>query len=96
MLSLENILVKPLLSEKMSKSTEDQNYYGFQVALKANKHQVKMAIERLFDVKVLKVKTAVMSGKTKRSRQGTKKLSNLKKAYVKVKDGQKIEFFKGI
>ena len=96
MLGLENILIKPLLTEKLSKMTENNNYYGFQVALKSNKHQIKSAIEKLFDVKVVEVKTAILPGKTKRHRQGIKKLSNLKKAYVKVKEGQKIEFFRGI
>lgn len=96
MLSLENILIRPLLTEKLSKMTEDNNFYGFQVAAKSNKHQIKMAIEKLFDVKVLEIKTTTLPGKSKRHRNGVKKLSNFKKAYVKVKEGQKIEFFRGI
>jgi large subunit ribosomal protein L23 len=96
MLGLENVLVKPLLTEKTSKETEAFNRYAFVVNTQANKHQIKDAVEKFFDVKVVNVRTSVLPGKTKRAGKGYKKTSKSKKAYVQLQDGQKIEFFKGI
>lgn len=96
MLGLENVLVKPLLTEKTSKETEAFNRYAFVVNPKANKNQIKTAVEKYFDVKVVSVRTSVLPGKTKRAGRGMKKSSSTKKAYVQLQDGQKIEFFKGI
>lgn len=96
MLALENVLVKPLLTEKTSKETETFNRYAFVVNTKANKSQIKTAVEKFFDVKVVSVRTSVLPGKTKRAGKGYKKTASQKKAYVQLQDGQKIEFFKGI
>ena len=93
---LEQILIKPLLTEKSSIETENTNRYVFKVQPKANKYQIKDAVERMFDVKVINVKTAVLPGKVKRAGRSIKKSSSWKKAYVKIQDGQKIELFKGI
>lgn len=94
---LEDILIKPLITEKSAKSTEKFNRYGFEVALKANKNQIKSAIEKLYDVRVLNVKTNVAPGKNKRSgKAGTQKTSKTKKAYIQLGEGQKIEFFKNV
>jgi large subunit ribosomal protein L23 len=96
MLGLENVLIKPLLTEKTSKETETFNRYTFVVNVKSNKNQIKSAVEKFFDVKVVNVRTSVLPGKTKRAGKGMKKSSASKKAYVQLQDGQKIEFFKGI
>jgi large subunit ribosomal protein L23 len=96
MIGLENVLVKPLLTEKTSKETESFNRYAFVVNIKANKNHIKNAVEKFFDVKVLSVRTSVLPGKTKRAGKGFKKTAKSKKAYVQLQDGQKIEFFKGI
>lgn len=96
MIGLENVLVKPLLTEKTSKETEIYNRYAFVVNIKANKNHIKNAVEKFFDVKVLSVRTSVLPGKTKRAGKGFKKTAKSKKAYVQLQDGQKIEFFKGI
>jgi large subunit ribosomal protein L23 len=96
MLGLENVLIKPLLTEKTSKETESFNRYAFVVNTKANKSQIKSAVEKFFDVKVVSVRTSVLPGKTKRAGRGQKKSASKKKAYVQLQDGQKIEFFKGI
>lgn len=93
---VEQVLVKPLLTEKSSVMTEETNRYSFKVLRKANKYQVKEAIEKMFDVKVVDVKTIVVPGKVKRSGKSLKKTSSWKKAYVKVAEGQKLELFKGI
>ncbi len=96
MLGLENVLIKPLLTEKTSKETEAFNRYAFVVDIKANKNHIKSAVEKFFDVKVVSVRTSVLPGKTKRAGKGYKKTPSTKKAYVQLQDGQKIEFFKGI
>lgn len=96
MLGLENVLIKPLLTEKTSKETETFNRYAFVVNTKANKNQIKSAVEKYFDVKVVSVRTSVLPGKSKRAGRGYKKSASTKKAYVQLQDGQKIEFFKGI
>ncbi len=98
MTGLENVLIKPLMTEKLAKETEAANRYGFAVNSKANKNQIKLAVEKYFDVKVLNVRTSVVPGKVKRagSKGGMKKAQSWKKAWVQIQDGQKIEFFKGI
>ena len=93
---MNNVLIKPLITEKISKASEDHNKYGFIVALKANKNQIKVAVESFYDVKVLAVTTAVVPGKTKRTAKSQKKMTAHKKAIVSLASGQKIEFFKGI
>lgn len=95
-MQIESILVKPLISEKASEATEKTNRFGFMVALKSNKNQIKEAVEKLYDVKVLNVKTSILPGKMKRFGKITKKTNKTKKAFVQLEDGQKIEFFKGI
>lgn len=93
---LENIIKKPLVTEKSSTQTEVANRYGFIVDTKANKYQIKSAVEELYDVKVLNVRTSIIPGKVKRSGKSIKKTPKYKKAYVQLGEGQKIEFFKGI
>lgn len=93
---LEQVLIKPLLSEKSSLETERTNRYMFLVQPKANKHHIKNAVEKLFDVKVMNVKTAVLPGKVKKAGRHTRKSQSIKKAYVQIAEGQKLELFKGI
>lgn len=93
---LEQVLVKPLLTEKSSVETDKTNSYVFEVQRKANKNQIKQAVEQLFDVKVVKVNTAVMPGKERRFGKFLKKTQSFKKAYIQIQQGQKLELFKGI
>ena len=95
-MQLEQIILRPIITEKASLLTEKNNFYGFQVALKANKNQVKMAVEKFYNVKVLSVKTNITPGKLKRVGRSVKKTSKVKKAFVQISEGQKIEFFKEI
>ena len=92
----EEVLLQPLITEKTALASENNNFYGFKVALKANKNQIKQAIEALYDVKVLSVKTSVLPGKMKRVGRSLTKTNKTKKAFVKLGEGQSIEFFKGI
>lgn len=96
MLRLGNILKKPVLTEKASIATEKGNKYAFLVDPKANKNQIKAAVEKLYDVKVLNVRTLVNPGKLKRFGRNIKKTGKTKKALIQVAEGQKIEFFRGI
>ncbi|MFZ8933712.1 MAG: 50S ribosomal protein L23 [Bacteriovoracaceae bacterium] len=96
MANIEQVLMKPLITEKSAVITEKTNRYGFQVALKANKHQIKNAVEKFYNVKVLDVKTQINPGKMKRFGANVKKSSKTKKAFVQLSEGQKIEFFKDI
>lgn len=96
MAKLENILKKALITEKTSAVSEKLNRYGFMVDLKSNKHQIKEAVETFYNVKVLNVKTSILPGKVKRKGKSTTKSSKTKKAFVQLKEGQKIEFFKGV
>lgn len=93
---LEQVIIKPLLTEKTSIETEKFNRYAFMVQFKANKHQIRDAVEKLFDVKVTNIKTSILPGKMKRAGRFIKKTGKTKKAYVQIQEGQKIELFKGI
>lgn len=91
-----DVIVKPLITEKLSTETDNSNRYGFVVKIKSNKNQIKKAIEDFYDVKVVAVRTAIIPGKTKRTVKSYKKLPSYKKAIVELAKGQKIEFFKGV
>lgn len=92
----EQILIKPMLTEKSSVTTEEQNRYVFQVKLKSNKNQIKTAVEKMFNVKVVGVNTSILPGKVRRTGKSTKKAGSTKKAYIQIQEGQKLELFKGI
>jgi large subunit ribosomal protein L23 len=96
MANLNELILKPLITEKISIGSESFNRYGFVVDRKANKNQIKNAIESFYDVKVVAVRTATIPGKVKRTSKSYKKTQSYKKAIVDLADGQKIEFFKGI
>ncbi|MCY4523252.1 MAG: 50S ribosomal protein L23 [Halobacteriovoraceae bacterium] len=89
---LEDTLLKPITSEKAQKNTEKYNRYGFKVALRANKNQIKNAVEKLYKVKVLNVKTNITPGKTKRRGQSVVKNGKVKTAYVQLAKEQSINF----
>ncbi len=93
---ISDVIVKPLLTEKTSELTDHMSRYCFLVNPKTSKYDVKNAVENYFNVKVLKVTTATLPGKVKRSGRAFKKTSSKKKAYVQIDQGQKIELFKGI
>ena len=76
--------------------TEKDNKYAFMVDLKANKNQIKDAVEKLYDVKVIDITTAILPGKMKKMGRYATKTSKRKKAFVQLEKGQKIEFFKGV
>lgn len=97
MKSLRDIILRPLiLTEKGEKLKEDQNKVFFEVALKANKIEVKEAVEKLFNVKVTEVNMMVVRGKPARIGRRSTKRPNWKKAIVTLREGDTIEFFEGV
>jgi len=95
-MNIENIILKPLITEKATVIAEKNNRYGFVVNIKANKNHVKAAVEKYYNVRVVDVKTSVLPGKLKRAGKAMKKTPKTKKAFIKLAEGQKIEFFKGV
>jgi large subunit ribosomal protein L23 len=95
-MQVENIIKRPLtLTEKGNILREAQNQYLFEVDRRANKIQIKQAVETLFNVKVIEVRTMIVRGHMRRMGRGHAKTNNWKKAIVAVKDGDTIEFFGG-
>ena len=89
-----DIIFAPVVSEK-SYGVLDQNWYTFLVHPDANKTQIKIAIQQIFDVRVLTVNTANREGKRKRTRTGFGQRKATKRAMVKLADGDRIEAFGG-
>ncbi|MEK7790881.1 MAG: 50S ribosomal protein L23 [Deltaproteobacteria bacterium] len=85
------IIKRPLVTEKGTRLTAEANQYPFEVDQRANRTEIKEAIENLFKVKVEKVRTMIVRGKTKTFRLSSGKRPNWKKAYVTLKQGEKIE-----
>ena len=86
------ILLGPHVSEKSAIVAEQSNQYVFRVLLDATKDEIRQSVEQLFKVTVSDVKTLRVKGKTKRSRYGFSKRPTWKKAYVRVEQGQEIDF----
>ena len=88
------VLIAPVVSEK-SYGMLDENKYTFIVAPDANKTEIKIAVEKVFKVRVLKVNTHNREGKTKINRFGKGKRSDTKRAIVHVAPGDRIDIFGG-
>ncbi len=99
MKSPHKVIIRPLLTEKVTKLQEESNQYAFEVAPDANKIEIRHAIETLWPVRVLKVRTQVVRGKTvvrsTRSGRFEGRKKNWKKAIVTLAEGDTIEFFEG-
>jgi large subunit ribosomal protein L23 len=89
-MNIRNIIKKPLVTEKSSVLKEKENKYTFVVDKDANKHQIKQAVETMFNVKVVDVHTANYAGKAKRMGRSEGFKSDWKKAIIKLKQGQEI------
>ena len=95
MKSPHDVIKAPLVSEKGTLLTESTNQVLFKVRPDANKIEVKYAVETLFKVKVTQVRMARYLGKMRRIGKNIGRRSDWKKAYVTLKDGDKIDFFGG-
>lgn len=89
---LYKVLLGPVVSEKSATVAESANQVVFKVLPNANKAEVKAAVEKMFDVKVQNVRVLNVKGKTKRTRYGIGMRSDWKKAYVRLEQGQDIDF----
>ena len=94
MKSVSDILVAPVVSEK-SYGLLDENKYTFIVSPDANKTEIKIAVEKTFNVKVVSVNTMNREGKSKRTRFGLGKRKDTKRAIVTVAAGDRIDIFGG-
>jgi large subunit ribosomal protein L23 len=88
-----DIIIKPLVTEKSTHQQNTRNAYAFQVHANANKHQIKFAVEKLYNVKVMDVRTMTRKGKPRRSKTKTVSLSNWKRAVVVLDENSRIELF---
>ena len=88
-----NVIIKPLVTEKSTHQQATRNAYAFQVHAGANKHQIKQAVEKLYEVKVRDVRTQTRKGKPRRSRTGYSKTSDWKRAIVVLDENSRIELF---
>lgn len=86
------VLRGPHVTEKAAMASEAGNKIVFKVATDADKREIKLAVEQLFDVKVESVRTVNVKGKTRRTRFGIGKRNDWKKAYVSLAEGQEIDF----
>lgn len=88
-----NVIIKPLITEKSTHQQGTANAYAFQVHKDANKHQIKTAVEKLYSVTVLDVRTMTRKGKPRRTKTGVAHKSNSKRAVVVLDENSKIELF---
>jgi len=86
------VLVAPHVSEKAAILADQSNQYVFRVAVDATKAEIRKSVEQLFKVKVGDVQTLKVKGKVKRNRYGYSTKPTWKKAYVRLEQGQEIDF----
>ena len=96
MMEADRVILEPLTTEKAERLRETQNVVAFRVSPKANKIQIRRAVERLFAVEVKDVRTSNFTGKNKRWGRFVGRRPNWKKAYVTLEEGHTIEIFKGV
>lgn len=89
-----DILIRPIVSEK-SYSLMDNGKYTFEVDPRANKTEIKIAVQQIFGVKVVSVNTINRKGKTRRTRFGMGKRKDVKRAIVTVGEGDALDVFSG-
>ncbi len=93
MMREQDVLKLPVITEKSTHSKDNLNTLTFKVARSANKHDIKAAVEKIFKVKVESVRTALFHGKIRRQGRYSGRRPDWKKAYVTLKEGEKmIEF----
>ena len=93
----QDIIRRPLITEKSTDLRDEANVVAFEVDPRANKIQIKEAVETQFKVKVTEVRVASMHGKVRRQGRFVGRQPDWKKAYVRLAEGEKtIEFFEGV
>jgi large subunit ribosomal protein L23 len=95
-MSSEGLIVAPLVTEKGTIVSEKANQVVFRVRPGASKDQIRTTVEEMFKVTVLKVRTSNFLGKERRRGRQLGRRPDWKKAYVTLKQGDRIEFFEGL
>ena len=95
-MDIYSVIRKPLVTEKSTAIRDAQNKYVFEVDRRANKIEIGQAVEKLFKVKVVEVRTLNMSGKKKRVGRVIGRKSDWKKAIVTLAPGSSIEIFENV
>ena len=93
MRNARDIIIRPIITEKSMRLTQEENKYTFEVAKSANKISIRQAIEEIFNVKVESVSTVNVEGKLKRVGRYEGRTNSYKKAIVKLAEGQDIDLF---
>jgi large subunit ribosomal protein L23 len=94
---IQEVIRRPLITEKSTQLRDEKNTIAFEVARRANKIDVKRAVEAQFKVKVAEVRIALVHGKMRRQGKFAGQRPDWKKAYVRLAAGEKpIEFFEGM
>lgn len=94
---IQEIIRRPLITEKSTQLRDEKNVIAFEVDRRANKIDVKRAVEAQFKVKVAEVRIALVHGKIRRQGRYAGQRPDWKKAYVRLREGEKpIEFFEGM
>ncbi len=87
------VIKKPVLTERSTQGMNEQGVYTFIVDRRADKNEIKAAVESIYGVKVRDVRTSVLKGEIRRLRYGWVQGTEVKKAMVKLQEGQAIELF---
>jgi len=94
---IQEVIRRPLITEKSTQLRDEKNVIAFEVDRRANKIDGKRAVEAQFKVKVAEVRMALVHGKTRRQGRFVGQRPDWKKAYVRLREGEKpIEFFEGM
>jgi len=96
MLETYHIIRRPIITEKGSTLKDENNQLVFEVNLGANKSEIKKAVEKLFKVTVMSVRTQNRLGKRKRLGRSAGRRKHWKKAIVTLKEGHRVDFFEGV
>jgi len=91
-----DIIIEPIITEKSNIQKEEAQQVTFKVPVSATKIQIRQAVEKVFGKKVVDVHTIRMKGKVKRLGRSMGKRPDWKKAIVKLKPGERIDFFEGV
>ncbi len=95
-MNLHDVIQRPVVTEKSSIAREEANIATFRVDPRATKLEIRRAVEELFEVKVMRVRTMRQPGKKKRVGKSVGRKPAWKKAIVELAEGQAIEFFEGV
>ncbi len=95
-MNLHEVIRRPLVTEKSNIGREEQNLVTFAVDPRANKHEIRRAVEELFEVRVEAVRTMRQPRKTRRVGRHIGRRPEWKKAIIQLAPGQSIEFFEGV